>query len=73
MLEPEIKDLFNEAMKSVSDNKLWDSFHRSLHERIALSIERLWEMIAVSGRNHALGESGAQFGFEVHPRSIGRQ
>lgn len=73
MLEPEIKDLFNVAMNSISDNELWDSFHRSLHERIALAIERLWEMIAVSGRNHALGEAGTQFGFEVHPRSVGRQ
>lgn len=73
MLEPEINALFNEAMKSVSNNELWDSLHRSINERIALAIERLWEMIAVSGRNHALGEAGTQFGFEVHPNAVGRQ
>lgn len=73
MLEPEIKALFNEAIKSASNNELWDSLHRSINERIALAIERLWEMIAVSGRNHALGEAGTQFGFEVHPNAVGRQ
>lgn len=73
MLEPEIKALFNEAMKSASNNELWDSLHRSINERIALAIERLWEMIAVSGRSHALGEAGTQFGFEVHPNAVGRQ
>lgn len=73
MLEPEIKALFNEAMKSAPNNELWDSLHRSINERIALAIERLWEMIAVSARNHALGEAGTQFGFEVHPNAVGRQ
>lgn len=73
MLEPEIKTIFNEAIKSVSNNELWDSLHRSIHERIALAVERLWEMVAVSGRNHALGEAGTQFGFEVHPHAVGRQ
>lgn len=73
LLESEIKDLFTEAMNSVSDNKLWDSLQRSINERIALAIERLWEMIAVSGRNHVLGEAGTHFGHEVHPCSVGRQ
>ncbi|WP_334122152.1 hypothetical protein [Glutamicibacter sp.] len=73
MLEPAINALFNEAMKSISNNELWESFHDSVHERIALAIERLWEMVAVSARNRALGVAGTQFGFEVHPRSVGRQ
>ncbi|GAA1811420.1 hypothetical protein GCM10009749_20580 [Agromyces neolithicus] len=39
----------------------------------ARSVYWLWEMTAVCGRNHALGETGRTFGFEVHPDAVGRQ
>lgn len=51
----------------------WDRLRLMTNQRIADSVEGLWETIAVCGRNHALGEVGAQFGFEVHPRAVGRQ
>lgn len=73
VLEPEIAAAFSAAIEAVSNNELWDQLHDAIHERIASAIERLWEMIAVCGRNHALGQTGTDFGFEVHPNSVGRQ
>ncbi|MBA3618009.1 MAG: hypothetical protein H0W56_00125 [Acidothermales bacterium] len=57
----------------VGDNEAWAEFRGAVNERVAAAIERLWTMIAVCGRNHALGESGGVFGFEVHPDAVGRQ
>ncbi|WP_139187392.1 hypothetical protein [Pseudarthrobacter chlorophenolicus] len=51
----------------------WDHLHTSINKRIADTVERLWMMIAVCGRNHALGDAGTIFGFEVHPDAVGRQ
>ncbi|WP_026041039.1 hypothetical protein [Arthrobacter sp. TB 23] len=73
LIEPELAATYAAAIAEVSNNQAWDRFYTSLNERIALAIERLWIMIAVSGRNHALGETGGAFGFEVHPDAVGRQ
>jgi hypothetical protein len=64
---------YQRAMENVGDNEAWDRFIRALHERIAVAVERIWIAIAVCGRNHALGETGSTFGFEVHPDAVGRQ
>ena len=71
--EPELAAAYATATTDVSNNQVWDRFYRALNERIAIAIERLWIMIAVCGRNHALGETGGVFGFEVHPDAVGRQ
>ncbi|GAA3675978.1 hypothetical protein [Yimella lutea] len=68
-----VATLYQQAMSDLGDNDAWDKFIHALHERIATAIERLWAGVAVCGRNHALGETGGVFGFEVHPDSVGRQ
>lgn len=68
-----VASLYQQAMINAGDNDAWDKFIRALHERIARAVERIWVAIAVCGRNHALGETGGTFGFEVHPDAVGRQ
>jgi hypothetical protein len=65
--------LHSAAMTNVGDNDVWSRFIRGLNDRIASAIEELWTMVAVCGQNHALGETGRTFGFEVHPNAVGRQ
>lgn len=64
---------YTAAMEDPSNNALWDHLYTAINQRIADTVERLWTMIAVCGRNHALGEAGTMFGFEVHPDAVGRQ
>ena len=71
--EPQIAAAFTAATEFPLTSELWDHLHTLINQRIADSVERLWTMIAVCGRNHALGEAGATFGFEVHPSAVGRQ
>jgi hypothetical protein len=61
------------AVAAPTDPALWDDLRCSINESIATSIEKLWTMIAVAGRNHALGETGRVLGFEIHPDAVGRQ
>ena len=71
--DADIQQLLSAAIKDSMNNDLWDSLQLMTNQRIAESIEGLWEAVAVCGRNHALGEVGDQFGFEVHPNAVGRQ
>lgn len=73
LADPEVAALYGQAMQNVGDSDAWDEFTCALHERIAMAVERIWVSIAVCGRNHALGETGAVFGFEIHPDAVGRQ
>lgn len=73
LADPAVATLYQQAMKDVGGNDAWEKFVRALHERIATAVERIWVGIAVCGRNHALGETGRTFGFEVHPDAVGRQ
>lgn len=73
LADPAVAALYQRAMRVVGDNDSWDEFIRALHERIAAAVERIWIAVAVCGRNHALGETGGTFGFEVHPDAVGRQ
>ncbi|WP_028272462.1 hypothetical protein [Arthrobacter sp. UNC362MFTsu5.1] len=68
-----IQEARSAAIQNVMDGQLWDKLRLMTNQRIADSIEGIWEAIAVCGRNHALGEVGGQFGFEVHPNAVGRQ
>jgi len=73
LADSSVAALYDRAMRDVRDNDAWERFIRALHERIATAVERVWITIAVCGRNHALGETGSVFGFEVHPDAVGRQ
>ena len=73
LTDPDVAALHQRTIDNVGDNEVWDVFIRALNERIVTSVERVWIMIAVCGRNHALGETGRAFGFEVHPDAVGRQ
>lgn len=73
LLDPAVQTLFQRAMTDPSDGASWGEMTEALHERIAVSVERLWTAIAVCGRNHVLGETGRAFGVEVHPDAVGRQ
>lgn len=73
LTDPAVAALYQVATANVGNNEVWDEFNRALNERIATAVERVWVMIAVCGRNHALGETGGTFGFEVHPDAVGRQ
>lgn len=71
--DPEVADLYRVAMTDVADSEAWERATRALHERIAISVERIWTAVAICGRNRVLGETGTTFGFEVHPDAVGRQ
>ena len=73
LADPAVATLYQRATRNVGDNEAWDEFIRALHERIAAAVEGLWLAVAACGRNHALGETGGTFGFEVHPDAVGRQ
>lgn len=73
LADPGVGAAYAAAMAEISNGALWDVFLAALNGRIAASIEALWLMIAVCGRNHALGETGGVFGFEVHAGAVGRQ
>ncbi|MFE9658299.1 hypothetical protein [Micromonospora sp. NPDC006431] len=73
LADPAVAAVHRAATADIGNNEVWDRFIRALKERIATAIERVWIMVAVSGRNHALGETGSTFGFEVHPDAVGRQ
>lgn len=71
--DPAIASLYQRSIDHIGDNEVWNVFNGTLNERIATAVERVWVMIAVCGRNHALGETGGAFGFDVHPDAVGRQ
>ncbi|WP_026547010.1 hypothetical protein [Paenarthrobacter nicotinovorans] len=64
---------YTAAMDYPTDNALWDQLAKVINQRIADTVERLWTMVAVCGRNHALGVAGTTFGFEIHPNAVGEQ
>lgn len=68
-----IQEARSAAIQDVMNGQLWDKLRLMTNQRIADSIEGIWEAIAVCGPNHAFGEVGGQFGFEVHPNAVGRQ
>lgn len=73
LADPAVATLYQQAARAVGGNDARDEFTRTLHERIAVAVESLWIAVAVCGRNHALGETGGTFGFEMHPDAVGRQ
>jgi hypothetical protein len=73
LTDPDVATLYSSVNANIGNNEMWNEFMLALNERIAVAVERIWVMIARSGMNHALGETGTTFGFEVQPSAVGRQ
>ena len=73
LTDPMVEMLHQRTLDHLGNKDVWSQFIGALNDRIATAVERVWVMIAVSGRNHAFGETGSTFGFEVHPEAVGRQ
>jgi hypothetical protein len=73
LTDPDVAALYSRVNANIGNNEMWNEFKLALNERIAAAVERIWIMIARSGINHALGETGTTFGFEIQPSAVGRQ
>ncbi|SDL66135.1 hypothetical protein SAMN05216298_4683 [Glycomyces sambucus] len=73
LTDPDVAALYSRANATIGNNEVWNEFKAALNERIAVAVERIWIMIFRSGMNHALGETGTTFGFEIQPSAVGRQ
>ncbi|MGO4679122.1 hypothetical protein [Microbacterium sp. 2MCAF23] len=66
--EPELNDLFQ---RMISDYSLSDEFYRKLNERMADSLQRYWDLVAIAGVQGVLGDRGKGWGHDF--KLIGRQ
>lgn len=66
--ESELNDLFN---RMLNDNSLSDEFYRKLNDRIADSLQRYWDLVAMAGVQGVLGGRGKGWGHDF--KLIGRQ
>lgn len=66
--EVELNDLFH---RMISDYSLSDEFSRRLNERIADSLQRFWDLVAMAGVQGVLGDRGKGWGHDF--KLIGRQ
>ncbi|WP_415394215.1 hypothetical protein ACMTN4_00025 (plasmid) [Rhodococcus globerulus] len=61
-----------QAARARTDNEQ-SRDQNAVGDRIAQSVTDVWTLIAMCGIQHFLGETGAVFGREIHPRAVGRQ
>ena len=66
--EPELNAQFHEMMNDIS---LSNEFYRRLNERMADSLQRFWDLVAMAAVQGVLGERGKAWGHDF--KSIGRQ
>ncbi|MCE4025006.1 hypothetical protein LXM50_03360 [Microbacterium sp. Au-Mic1] len=66
--EPELNDLFQ---RMIGDYSLSDEFYRKLNERMADSLQRYWDLVAIAGVQGVLGDRGKGWGHDF--KLIGRQ
>lgn len=66
--EVELNDLFH---RMISDYSLSDEFSQRLNERIADSLQRFWDLVAMAGVQGVLGDRGKGWGHDF--KLIGRQ
>jgi len=66
--EPELNALFREMINDISQS---DEFYRRLNERMADSLQRFWDLVAMAAVQGVLGERGKAWGHDL--KSIGRQ
>jgi hypothetical protein len=73
LTDPDVAALYSRVNANIGNNEIRNEFKLALNERIGIAVERIWTMLARSGMNHALGETGTTFGFEIQPSAVGRQ
>ena len=66
--EPELNDLFR---KMVDDFSLSEEFYSKLNSRMADSLQRYWDLVAMAGVQGVLGDRGKAWGHDF--KLIGRQ
>jgi hypothetical protein len=66
--DPELNALFQRMIKDFS---LSDEFYRSLNGRMAESLQRFWDLVAMAGVQGVLGKRGEAWGSDF--KTIGRQ
>jgi hypothetical protein len=66
-----LKEKFEAASGSAPE--VFDAFVHELEARMAESIERWWDVIALAGKHGVLGERGNGWGFDVEKSMVGRQ
>lgn len=66
--EPELNALFH---RMIADHSLSDEFYRRLNERMADSLQRYWDLVAMAGIQGVLGDRGKAWGHDF--KHVGRQ
>ena len=66
--EPELDNLFQ---RMLHDFSLSAEFYKKLNERMADSLQRFWDLVALAAVQGALGERGKGWGHDF--KSIGHQ
>ena len=66
--EPELNDLFH---RMINDYSLSDTFYRKLNERMADSLQRFWDLLAMAAVQGVIGDRGKAWGHEF--KLVGRQ
>ena len=62
-----------EAASSNPDPEVFDAFVHELEARLAASIERWWDVVALAGKHGIFGERGGGWGHDVDKSMVGRQ
>jgi hypothetical protein len=60
-------------MSNVDDNTAWDRYEVAANDRVARTVEAIWNAIAMSGLHSTFGDLGKIFGTEIKPAMVGRQ
>ncbi|MFC4223013.1 hypothetical protein [Lysinibacter cavernae] len=66
--EPELEALFH---RMIADYTLSDEFYRRLNERMAESLQRYWDLVAMAGVQGVFGDRGKAWGHDFN--NVGRQ
>lgn len=66
--EPELEALFH---RMIADYSFSDGFYRRLNARMADSVQRYWDLVAMAGVQGVLGDRGKGWGHDF--KNIGRQ
>jgi hypothetical protein len=71
--DPTIAELEVRAFENIGDNSAFDALLKAINERIATSVETVWDAIVGCGKNHLMGRAGDIIGHEADPAMTGRQ
>lgn len=68
LAEPDLNNLFS---RMISDFSLSDEFYQRLNARVADSLEKWWNLVAMAATQGVLGERGKAWGHGI--KAVGRQ